>query len=238
MRTVEERLRFAIAFSHADLKKMREGDMLNLREDLSNFAHHFKGPFAPEQRHPLEPVAKQISKEELESMGVSSEVTAEIKLQREMTIEELRSLQSEMRSVLWGVVPGCSMDKIRLNLSFKSLTLPNPFKNMEEIPIIWVFGSTRDVVLYELFTLLRDSEETKRIQLCPECRKIFYKVKRQKYCSQRCANRDYMRQYRATKSEQISESNHKQYEKRTKAKTGKTVKVGRRPRRKDHGRKS
>jgi hypothetical protein len=178
-------------------------------------------------------VPKNPSKEELESLRIPAKFFAEMKLPREMSMQELASLQSEMRSALWGVLPGCAQGfEIKLSLSFKSVTIQNPQKNMENSPSVWVFGNTRDVALYELFTLLRDSEQISRIRLCPGCNHIFYKVKRQKYCSQRCTNRDYMRQYRSTQADKLSESNHKQYEKRTKAKVGKTVKVGRRPRRK------
>jgi hypothetical protein len=56
--------------------------------------------------------------------------------------------------------------------------------------------STRDTVLYDVFTALQEVGPD-RIRACPECGQIFVKVTRKEYCSTRCQSRVYMRQMRA-----------------------------------------
>jgi hypothetical protein len=58
-----------------------------------------------------------------------------------------------------------------------------------------VFGPARDVFLWHLFVLLQQ-EPLDRIRRCPECATIFYRVKKQAYCSRTCGNRVTQRRWR------------------------------------------
>jgi hypothetical protein len=227
--TAEEQLRFAINFCQDDLANIRPGDLINLREDLGFFMYG----------HPL-------SRSRTIRAGV--EADDEFRLP-ELPIEELQSIQKEVYELLnlaasWNhPINPHSVIKTDPKPPY-TLKAPLPLHHISVSlrlmsDIIAVEGSSRDCFIFILYRLLtQEPGIVKRITLCPGCGRIFYRIKRQKYCSQRCSNRMYMQEYRAKNGEVVSESNHKQYEKRTKAKVGKSVKVDRRPRREDHGRKN
>lgn len=214
MSTTEDRLRFAIRFCQEDLSRMRTGDQINLREELSFFMY---GP----------PMSASVAT----PGGVIAFDGADI---NQTPTEELSALQKEVYEVLnsaasWGkAINPKSVIKLDAPLPRHHISVDLDLRQN----LIGVHGSSRDCLLFILYRLLvQDPGTVQHISLCPGCGRIFYRIKRQKYCSQRCSNRMYMQQYRAKNGEEVSESNHKQYEKRTKAKIGKTVKVGRRPRR-------
>jgi hypothetical protein len=205
---------------------MRPGDLLNLREDLGFFMYG----------HPASGAARTPG-------GIMSFDDFTL---TDASIDTLRELQKEVYSLLnsaasWGkqinphsvLKPAWDRTEERTRL-IDDFHLPIHHINVGlELrgDLMAVHGSSRDCFLFILYHLVTQEPGTvKRIELCPGCGQIFYKIKRQKYCSQRCSNRTYMQQYRATNGDEISESNHKQYEKRAKAKTGKSVKIGRRPR--------
>jgi hypothetical protein len=212
MQTDDDRLRFAVNFAQADLKALRRGDRLNLRDDLFMFAHSV--PYS--------------SDEDLEVNAGDVFLSRKIAL-REMSDEQIEKVRGEFLEIL----DGLSMPKGRSRFATVG-PLPRLqfYAGEGEGGATIIFASSQDpreVLLYRLMRLLESSANTSRLQICPECRRIYIKVKRQKYCSQRCANRAYIREWRSSKGE--SKANHKQYEKRTKAKTAKSVQVGRRPRR-------
>ena len=205
-------LKFAVNFAQADLKAMRPGDKMNLRDDLYLFAHAI--PYS--------------SNEDLEVKAGDVFLSRKIAA-REMSDEQLAKIQAEFFRILQGI----SMPAPRSRFA-KVGTLPTldfcVGEGDDKRAIIFAFsGDPRDVLLYRLIRLLESSANTRRLQLCPECGRIFLKVKRQKYCSQKCANRAYMREYRAINGE--SDSNHKQYAKRKQKQAGKPVNVIRHPRR-------
>lgn len=209
METPEDRLRFAVEFSQVDLLNLRPGDLLNLRDDLYLFVHG----------HPNERVFPG---------GISAtESSGSI---REFSSDDMRSLQAETYAALHSsaTISGTSAAlPISVHLSLSR----NP-SNWKKKNVLELLGSSRDCFLMILFHLL-SQEPVNRIQACPGCNRIFYKAKRQKYCSRRCSNRVYMREYRSTENGKvaISDANHAQYSRRTKKRIGKPVKIARRPRR-------
>jgi endogenous inhibitor of DNA gyrase (YacG/DUF329 family) len=70
------------------------------------------------------------------------------------------------------------------------------------------------------------------VRRCPECQTVFYRVRKQQYCSRRCTNRANMRQWRQTEKGKTRESdlNHRRYQSRVKRTGSPKVKVARRPR--------
>jgi hypothetical protein len=93
--------------------------------------------------------------------------------------------------------------------------------------------------LLEIFSLAcwrtLDTEETAFIAVCPECRRMFYRVRgRQKYCSKRCINRVSRREWlkKAKNRKKESEWAHQRYERRVRKRVGTNarVRVDRRPR--------
>jgi hypothetical protein len=228
MSTAEDQLRFVIRFCQLDLDNIRQGDFKNLTEDLGFFMYG----------HPL-------SRSRTIRAGVEADDDFRL---LELPRKELQGIQREVYELLnlaasWSK-PINPHSVIQVDPQSHAVKAPLPVHHINVSlqllsNIIAVKGSSRDCFIFILYRLLtQEPGIVKHITLCSGCGQIFYKIKRQKYCSQRCANRMYMQQYRAKNDSVISESNHKQYEKRTKAKVGNTVKVGRRPRGRDHGRKS
>lgn len=213
MSTTEDRLRFAIRFCQEDFGKMRAGDQINLREELSFFM--YGAPMSAAMATPNGVIA-------FDGSDIS-----------QLSNEEMSKLQKEVYEVLnsaasWGKkINPRSIIKLDAPLPRHRISVDLELRG----DMIGVHGSSRDCLLFILYRLLvQEPGIVRRISLCPGCGRIFYKIKRQKYCSQSCSNRMYMQEYRAKKSDKISEVNHKQYEKRTKARIGSAVKVGRRKR--------
>lgn len=213
MSTTEDRLRFAIRFCQEDIGKMRAGDQINLREELSFFM--YGAPMSATVATPA---------------GVIAFDGADIS---QLPNEEMSKLQAEVYEVLnsaasWGKQSNPrSLVKLNAPLPRHHISVDLELRG----DLIGVHGSSRDCLLFILYRLLvQEPRMVQRISLCPGCGRIFYRIKRQKYCSQRCSNRMYMQEYRGKKSDKISEVNHKQYEKRIKSEVGSAVKVARRKR--------
>ena len=100
--------------------------------------------------------------------------------------------------------------------------------------LVHITGPERDV-FYCVLALLLGQEPTDRVQRCPECRTIFYRIRKQKYCSHVCANRVSVRRWRkshggkAYKRAEAARA-HNRYAEKKKAAVGPGAKVTRRPR--------
>ena len=69
------------------------------------------------------------------------------------------------------------------------------FATAKDIPVPVIKGNVRDTFLFTLsFLLLHEGID--RIRECPECHKIFYRVRRQIRCSAACTNRVLVRAFR------------------------------------------
>jgi hypothetical protein len=194
MKTAEDRLRWAVEFCQSDVDHMRQGDILNLRDDLYLFL----------SGHPNERVFPG---------GISVfEIPAGDHMIREFSIEEIRQLQAEVQAVFRSaaIVSGERV-ALPINVCYTLMRDPQDWKRKV---LIEVAGDSRDCFLTVLYHLL-SQEPVNRLAMCPGCNLIFYRVKKQKYCSVKCGNKVYMREYRAIGGEK--DSNHKQYEKRKSA---------------------
>jgi hypothetical protein len=206
MKTVEDRLRFAIEFSQKDLEQIRPGDLMNLRDDLYLFA---------------------FTREPGDIFATTDEEDADI---RNLSIEDLKALQRETQIALIHFASPSPAHRVSL-LSGSQISVSLSLNRDDQRKVLCVAGSPRDCFLMVLYLLL-SKEPVGRIRICPGCSEVFYKVKKQKYCSRRCSNRVYMRQYRKTDNgkDEVSKSNKKAYEKRTEKRYGKKFKFP--PRRK------
>jgi hypothetical protein len=237
MPTHDEQLKFVIQFATMDLDRLRPGDWLNLRDDLVGFLHGSPEDHAP----PFTPGRVLIG-------GIGPQ------LPHEYPEDDFRRLQAELRWLLEWVVarrtggqhgvlrrwaqwskdgagelpdpPGV----IALQISFSPI--PLDMMGHRGRTMFYVHGPTRDVFLYAVHLLLLQ-ERTDRIMCCPECRAIFLRVRKQRYCSRTCTNRANMREWRKTAKGQERESdrNHKRYKARVQRETAQAkVTVARRPR--------
>lgn len=70
---------------------------------------------------------------------------------------------------------------------------------------LWISGPPRDAFLMTLLLLLVN-ESTDRIRVCPECERIFLRIRRQEFCSSRCVDRRNKRQWRSERKNRLLET--------------------------------
>jgi hypothetical protein len=203
----QERLEFAIRFAQMDLSKLRRGDWLNLNDDLLNF-------IAPPNTPPFKKAGEVLAKEN----GTD--------LQKEIlhVLNELTRLRDEGEFSFESVDASAEWP---LQIGFM-ITAHQP-GSVNILPI----GETRDLVLMRLFSLFAQ-EAIDKILRCEasDCNRIFYKKRKQRYCSPRCQTREFMKTWRKENGEKESARNHKKYKKRVEKVRGRPTKIARRPRRK------
>ncbi len=92
-------------------------------------------------------------------------------------------------------------------------------------------GPPRDAFLFILYRLL-NQEPIDRIQRCPGCATLFYRIGKQKYCSHTCANRAGVRRWRQNEAVKQAEAEraHNRYVKKMQPRIGKGTRVSRIPR--------
>jgi hypothetical protein len=221
MRTAEERLKFAIEFSQMEFEYLRQGDLMNLREDLLMFLYP-EGQMAQLAKHSKYPIMDTLSwafnEEDRKPRDFSFVPLLDKPWPQEYSTDEIRALQTKCLSVIESAVyQGHSIrvaTRCELNIRLEFVIRPGT-----DDPSPFVGGSTEDVFMYRLYELLT-RESRKRIVSCPSCRKIFYKVRKQKYCSRRCGIRQYMQDYRQTEKGQaaIARANATQYQRKMRKK--------------------
>jgi len=194
--TPEDRLRFAVRFAQMDLDTLRPGDWLNLREDFLGFlmmpmhVRHVQ-PYSPKLVTSI--VSLEASPEifqPLISLGMLGIIPEECPSAEAFSEDDFRALQADVRD--W----------------FGALTHPEspsekwlpPAKPMQGrvVPTnraLQVLAPVRDLFLWHLLLLVLQ-EPLDRIRRCPECETIFYRVKKQAYCSRTCGNRVTQRRWR------------------------------------------
>jgi hypothetical protein len=57
--------------------------------------------------------------------------------------------------------------------------------------------------------LLLNEQSLDNVSDCPECGKIFYRIRRQKYCSPKCTNTATVRAYRKSETGELNEEKNK-----------------------------
>jgi hypothetical protein len=175
METPEERLKFVVKFAGMDLDHLRDGDWLNLREDLQTFVS--VDQFIIEGPSPHEYTVDEIRALQQELQQVLGDLVAK----REPSGNHWPLTQYtkliDLKDLALGVTP---LDPLGM-----------PGHNM-----LRAQAPARNVFFLHLFLLLCQ-QPTGRILRCPECGTIFFRVKGQRYCTRRCVNRVNQRDMRA-----------------------------------------
>ncbi|MGI8784620.1 MAG: hypothetical protein ACR2L2_13330 [Acidobacteriota bacterium] len=71
---------------------------------------------------------------------------------------------------------------------------------------VWVSGRLSDAFLVTLLFLLSNEESTDRIMRCLECGRIFLRVRRQEFCTAKCADRANKRRWRSQRRNRLMEA--------------------------------
>jgi hypothetical protein len=170
-----KRLKFAIQFAAMNLDDMRPGDWLNLKDDLASFLGQKRG-----------------QRTYIATKSAVRVTPLEHPLPDEYTEENFRALQQETNLLLQSLVweGGLSADLLGIHVHVGIVALPGTTDYIH-----FAQGATRDVFLLYLWLLIRE-EGVDRIKRCPECKKMFYRVAKQQYCTRACTNRANVRAWR------------------------------------------
>ena len=180
MKTVGDRIDFAIRLATLDFDMLRAGDWLNLREDLEQFL-----------------VGERGQEEPLRNLGGILVSPLHPPLPKEFPEEEFLMLQGQTRAILFRIAQAqMPADRARVwevkPIELKSLrfsVIP-----VQSSALISTIGSVRDTFLIKLIFLL-GQQPLGKILLCPTCNTIFSKKGKQKYCSRTCVNRASQRRF-------------------------------------------
>jgi hypothetical protein len=209
-----------------DLDRLRPGDWLNLRDDLEAFLGRHRLDRLVSQEDPAAPLA---------ALGDIVGTPTEPPYPEEYGVDDFRVLQQETKCTLSRMldkregVPVASspvLIPVRCDLLNFGFVPSLAGRNMLEVS-----GTTRDTFLMVLYVRL-SREPTDRILRCPECQTIFYRVRKQRYCSRPCVHRAAARKWRRTEKGQHYERQRSRtrYEARVKRIHGHRVKINRRAR--------
>lgn len=212
---VTDAVAFLVAFCQADLRTYREGDLLNLWDDFRKFGEVVIGDNFP--FYFLIPG-------------------------RPPSLDRYLSLQSELLNLLSFItepVPRSPGDSWEFAAGLAKEDLP------VRLGVLQREGSRPMIVIQpgaDPFALIRLKAATilfgdggNAVRRCRRegCANFFVRVRKQQYCSRRCANAASMKAWLAARQENRAahrESSHKTYEKRIRKQVGAKVTVPRRPR--------
>ena len=170
-------LEFVIDFAQKDLTRLRQGDWQNLREDfetyLSRHAHvSIEGASGTCMLvSPTEPPLPENF--ELRHFQALQRVTLPL-------LQQIASQQGQ-----FGIFP------VPMSLVPHGFDGGTPGRHQ-----LLVHGDTEQSFLTLVLWLIHQ-EPADRILACPECERLFYRVKQQAYCSRKCGNRVTVRNWRA-----------------------------------------
>jgi len=191
--TVDERIEFAVKFSHERLELLRRGDWLNLREDLNRLIGIDDNGA---------PMASFAGFHALPDKKTGSFTQAED--------SEIFALQKDVRSLLEGFVGGHWIPLNDGDRTVKWRPIETPIAGRlvvtrimdddgKNFPFVIFIGALRDSVLMILSSLLA-TNASGAIDRCPECQTPFYRTGKRVFCAPDCMNRAMVRRKRAGKS--------------------------------------
>ena len=139
--------------------------------------------------------------------GIVTIGSSGLKKAQAMTAVEIEMLRAELREQLRSIARRDSAVITTNQLSFHlvkhQLTTPRRHKkggrsDDRQIASSIIDGPPRDLFLY-LATRVLTTVAIERLEICPDadCGKVFVRVTKKRFCSQRCQSRIYMRQLRA-----------------------------------------
>jgi hypothetical protein len=208
MITAAERLQFAVDFTRLDLTALRPGDWLNLRDDFLEFfgvrGHQHADPFKGAN---------------LSTVGgiIVSPICFDPAARQEDTPEDFEALQKEVSDILYTLTEPLHIGPLELTrIVPTSLCIRTCFQRVQGKNYLVAEGRTRDLFLFILNDLLLYHADT--ILRCPECNRIFYRVRKQEYCERACTNRANVRTWRQREEGKQAEAERarKRYDKKRK----------------------
>jgi hypothetical protein len=168
----QELLRFAVRFAETDLETLRPGDWMNLRDEL-------KAVVAP-------------------AIPMPGVLVSPIEIQ-ELTDDFVKALREDFRRLLAPVADGQLQPASGTARRAREETVRIGEMGIGVRPdgAIYMSGAPRDVALMKL--VYRVALNTEAVRRCPECGRLFYRVRRQLYCSRVCVSRVNKRDERKAK---------------------------------------
>jgi len=180
-----------VQFAELDLKKLRGSEWSKLRDNVAQFT--------------------SLDTMQLLDQGLSGARRFEriSGAPNDLTVALYANLQSEVRQILTGVVdtrefllktdgssvePSITLHQIRITLSY---FLKPSFAPFNDASVLCTIGSEKDLFLFALLSFL-SRHPTNRLERCPECNRIFVRIRKQRYCDKKCVNRVNARTYRQT----------------------------------------
>ena len=213
--TAAERLQFVVRFAQMNLDALRPGDWLNLRDDFTRFFGIFREEMIPQ----LAPGVYCVPYEAPEKVS-------------EDTIRTLRYAVSRMLEFVVDphFVYRGNIGAIRTAHYWRE----DHIRPGRRRCVLMLTGSFYDVFLL-LLSFLLPEEPTEHILRCPECETIFYRARKQQYCSRPCVNRANVRAWRQSEEGKRTEAEraHERYKEKQPENT--RSKVERRPRKRSTG---
>ena len=198
--TPVDRVKFALRFAGDDLNSFRPGDWLNLRDDASQFfgiegvsqlivdttesANRAKAQMLKENRG--KPLAPGRLPRPMKGTGVTYSQSA-------LALDDTHAvLGAPMGKLPWDYEPA---DWLHLQADVNKVLHGEPvelsalrFALVGGGAVLYTSGQTHDVFLAVLLLLLA-RQGGENIAQCPQCAKVFWReMRRQKFCSRRCAN--------------------------------------------------
>jgi hypothetical protein len=174
--TPRQRLQWLVNFASADLTTMREGDLLNTKQELADLLLPLHSSLAPGGLH-LWPDTEPTLFPLVELQALQDELRDELAFalaRREQSVErEYRQL-----------------DTLRFDAPYADTRHGQPHRHFCSVR-----GSIRDVVMLLYFYLVA-SQDTAALARCRECERIYLRQPNQRYCSKACANKVGQRAWR------------------------------------------
>jgi hypothetical protein len=199
---------FLVRFANADLEAFREGDWLNLQDDLAAFEH----------LTPLLGPMKLVMA--IQKHGPLSAYKATVFL----------GLQKAIHNLLLRVAESTSSDASQLveagalDLVEVALTIDvNPSMG----PALVLAGKLLPLLFIKAGLLLATDPAALRLRVCPECESMFLRVRKQRYCGRRCVNRANMRTWLASQEGRKAHRafSRRSYAKRVRRRLGANVRI-------------
>jgi hypothetical protein len=147
--------------------------------------------------------------------------------------EDFRALQGKVRAILDDMVQQrTSNDHTTSQAAMTDIRATCTLMNADNIlprrgyHLLFVTGITHDIFLLTFLHLLAGPADM--ILRCPECATLFYRVRKQQYCSRACVNKATVRKWRGTPTGKAKENTRARdrYRVRVKQHTGANVVVG------------
>jgi hypothetical protein len=150
------------------------------------------------------------------------------------TLTEPIELLRFKKSVTIG--PGVQFDSAsKVKLNFKKvpnelrevISFGSPTVSFHMHTATWFIESTPSQLFFIRFGLALMERGTSEIQSCPECDRVFYRIRKQKYCSKTCINRVSRRKWLNDPKNKKKERQwaQKRYKRRVQEKTSNKVRV-------------